>query len=96
MRSKFGSRKEPLQLGLREADEPRQAMGFAPADQQQSRLLMSRMTLLLWVQLLYLVPCCLGGVALIAAARGDLQRAINFTDATPTTLLQDIGKEKSE
>lgn len=41
----------------------------------------------LCVQLLYLVPCCLGGVLIIAATQGDLGRVINFTDVAPTVSL---------
>jgi len=33
--------------------------------------------------LLYLVPLTLGSVALTAAARGDVQRILEFKDSTP-------------
>jgi len=42
---------------------------------------------LLYLQLLYLVPCCLGSILLIAATKGDLGRVVNFTDALSIPLI---------
>lgn len=48
------------------------------------------------MQLLYLVPCCLGGVALIAASQGDLGRVYSFHDTPPaiSVFAEDKGEGK--
>ena len=46
--------------------------------------------------LLYLVPSCLGGIALTAAVRGDLQRVLKFTDAPSLPIVPELRKEKQK
>jgi hypothetical protein len=46
------------------------------------------------VQLLYLVPCCLGSVLLIAVTKGDLGRVLNFTDTLSIPLIPEAKKKE--
>ena len=47
------------------------------------------------LQLLYLVPSCLGSIALIALTRGDLDQVISFKDTPPAMSLLPGAKDDS-
>ena len=46
------------------------------------------------MQLLYLVPSCLGSILLIALTQGDLSQVIDFTDTPPVVSLLPEGDRK--
>ena len=47
-----------------------------------------------WLQLLYLVPCCCGSVLITATVKGDLSRIFSFTDTSSKSLLAALEEKK--